>query len=221
MANIKLYNGDCIELIPQLAELKNGVDLILTDIPYNEVNRKSNGLRNLDKGKADALSCPVTDLTAMLCKKTRGSIYMFCGINQVSEIRTTMTECGLSTRLIIWEKSNPSPMNGTKIWLSGIECCVFGKRSGATFNLHCKNTVLKYPCGRNKFHPTQKPVALMEYLINASSNEGDTVLDPFMGGGSTGVACMNTNRNFIGIELESEYFNVAKGRIENDNNKFC
>lgn len=144
---------------------------------------------------------------------------MFCGINQVSDIRSMMTDCGLSTRLIIWEKSNPSPMNGTKIWLSGIECCVYGKRSNATFNLHCKNTVLKYPCGRNKLHPTQKPIELMEYLIQASSNEGDTVFDPFMGSGSTGVACVNLNRDFIGIELDENYFKIAKQRIEEANNK--
>ena len=63
-------------------------------------------------------------------------------------------------------------------------------------------------------HPTQKPVALLEYLIKTYTNEGDTVLDNVMGSGSTGVACINTNRNFIGIELDEEYFNIAKKRIE-------
>ena len=64
-------------------------------------------------------------------------------------------------------------------------------------------------------HPTQKPIALLEYLIKTYTNEGDTVLDNCMGSGSTGVACMNTNRNFIGIELDEQYFNIAKERIEN------
>ena len=64
-------------------------------------------------------------------------------------------------------------------------------------------------------HPTQKPVALMEYLIKTYTNEGDTVLDFTMGSGTTGVACKNTNRNFIGIELDKGYFEIAKNRIEN------
>ncbi len=67
----------------------------------------------------------------------------------------------------------------------------------------------------NTYHPTQKPVDLLEYLIKTYTNEGDTVLDFTMGSGSTGVACANTNRNFIGIELEEKYFQIAKERIEN------
>ena len=63
------------------------------------------------------------------------------------------------------------------------------------------------------YHPTQKPVALLEYLIKTYTNEGETVLDFTMGSGSTGVACMNTNRNFIGIELDEKYFEIAKERI--------
>jgi site-specific DNA-methyltransferase (adenine-specific) len=64
-----------------------------------------------------------------------------------------------------------------------------------------------------KFHPTQKPTALMEYLIKTYTNEDETVLDFTMGSGSTGVACVNTNRNFIGIEMDDKYFEIAKGRI--------
>jgi DNA modification methylase len=63
-------------------------------------------------------------------------------------------------------------------------------------------------------HPTQKPVALLEYLIKTYTNEGETVLDFTMGSGSTGVACLNTNRNFIGIELDQKYYNIAKSRLE-------
>ena len=64
------------------------------------------------------------------------------------------------------------------------------------------------------FHPTQKPVELMEYLVKTYTNENDTVLDFTMGSGTTGIACVNTNRNFIGIELDKEYFNIANKRIE-------
>ena len=66
---------------------------------------------------------------------------------------------------------------------------------------------------RGSIHPTQKPVALMEYLIRTYTNEGDTVLDNCMGSGTTGVACINTNRNFIGMELDENYFKIASKRI--------
>lgn len=73
--------------------------------------------------------------------------------------------------------------------------------------------------GKNKLHPTQKPVDLLEYLIKTYTNEGDTVLDNCMGSGSTGVACINTNRNFIGIELDKDYYEIAKNRIKEEKEK--
>ena len=77
-----------------------------------------------------------------------------------------------------------------------------------------KSNVLEYKKDNDGYHPTQKPVALLEDLIQTYSNEGNTVLDFTMGSGSTGVACVNTNRHFIGIELDEGYFNIAKKRIE-------
>ena len=207
----RIYNMDCLEglkLIPDKT-----IDLTCTDIPYGEVNRKSNGLRNLDKGSADILTFELSILLAEICRVTNGSIYIFCGTEQVSEIRHFLVKAGLSTRLIIWEKTNPSPMNGQYIWLSGVECCVYGKFKNATYNGHCENTVLRFPSGRNKLHPTQKPLKLIEKLITQSSNPGDTVLDPFMGSGTTAVACIKTNREYIGFELSEEYCKIAEKRI--------
>lgn len=106
-------------------------------------------------------------------------------------------------------------MNGQHVWLSGVECCVFGKYRGAVFNEHCQNTVFRYPCGRNKLHPTQKPVELMKRLVLASTNPGDLVYDPCMGSGSTGVACIETGRRFLGNELDPDYFAAANARIAN------
>ena len=77
-----------------------------------------------------------------------------------------------------------------------------------------KSNVLEYKKDNDGYHPTQKPVALLEDLIKTYSNDGDTVLDFTMGSGSTGVACVNTNRHFIGIELDQGYFDIAKERIE-------
>lgn len=140
---IKLLNGDCLEVMKDIED--KSIDLVLTDIPYGKVNRESNGLRNLDKANADIVTFDLKELTKTLCDKIKGSIYMFCGTEQVSTIRATMIEKGLSTRLCIWEKTNPSPMNGQSIWLSGIECCVFGKKKNATFNEHCKKYSFQVP----------------------------------------------------------------------------
>ena len=212
MGQMTLLQGDCLELMKDIPD--GGVDLLLTDIPYGVVNRKSNGLRNLDKDVADVVEFDLLALCKQMASKTSGSIYVFCGSEQVSVIRKTLVELGFSTRLCIWEKTNPSPMNGQHIWLSGVECCVFGKRRGATFNEHCKNSVFRFPSGRNKLHPTQKPLPLIQYLVEVSSNPGDVVFDPFMGSGTTGVACVNTGRRFIGMELDEGYFEIAKNRIE-------
>ena len=84
-------------------------------------------------------------------------------------------------------------------------------------NLYYPKAILEFSKANNKesgLHPTQKPIALLEYLIKTYTNEGEIVLDNCMGSGSTGVACVNTNRDFIGIELEEKYFNIAKERIE-------
>ena len=78
--------------------------------------------------------------------------------------------------------------------------------------------IQKFSLDKEKFHPTQKPVALLEYLIKTYTNENDWVLDNCMGSGSTGVACVNTNRNFIGIELDEKYFKIAEERIKNQTN---
>lgn len=94
----------------------------------------------------------------------------------------------------------------------------FKKDLPSTFNLwegnKYKSNILKYKKDYDGYHPTQKPVALLEDLIKTFSNEGDTVVDLTMGSGSTGVACKKTGRNFIGIELDDEYFGIAKERIE-------
>jgi len=212
----ELTHGDCLPLLKSGFLFDGCADAVVTDIPYGEVNRNTNGLRDLDKQNADIVDFDVCELTRLLCAKAKGSIYMFCGTEQVSDIRRTMVECGMSTRLIVWEKTNPSPMNGEYIWLSGVEVCVFGKRKGATFNAHCRNTVLRYPCGERDIHPTQKPLMLIQDLISVSTKKGDIVLDPFMGSGTTGVACANLGRCFIGIEKDGAFFEKCENRIRKE-----
>jgi len=209
---ISLMQGDCLEVMKDIPD--GSVDMVLSDIPYGEVSQKSSGLRKLDRGNAD--TCEI-DLSVMVDDAVRvcgGSFYIFCGTEQISEIITHFKRHKLTTRLCAWEKSNPSPMNGTRLWLSGLEFCVFARQPNATFSEHCQKALWKFPVGKSKVHPTEKPVKLMQRLIEASSNEGETVLDFTMGSGTTGVAAKSLNRSFIGIELDETYFGIAEGRID-------
>ena len=213
---IKLLQGDCMELMDNIPN--ESIDLVLTDIPYNKVNRKDNGLRKLDKENADVLTFDLINFLNQLYDKTKSTIIIFCGKEQVSIIHSYFNDKqkkGKGTvRQLIWEKSNPSPMNGQHIYLSGVENAIWFKKRGGTFNAHCKNTVFKYPIGRSKLHPTEKNHLLLQELILDNSNENDLILDPCMGSGSTGVVALQNNRNFLGIELNQNYFEIAKNRLE-------
>lgn len=213
---IKLLQGDCMELMNNIPN--ESIDLVLTDIPYNVVNREDNGLRKLDKENADILTFDLINFLEQLYDKTKSTIIIFCGKEQVSIIHSFFNnkqKKGKGTvRQLIWEKSNPSPMNGQHIYLSGVENAIWFKKRGGTFNAHCKNTVFKYPIGRSKLHPTEKNHLLLQELILDNSNENDLILDPCMGSGSTGVVALQNNRNFLGIELNQNYFEIAKNRLE-------
>ena len=161
---IDLRRGDCLELMKDIPD--GSVDFVLTDIPYDAVNRQSNGLRNLDKGKADIITFNLDLFLQEVVRVCKNSICIFCGKEQFSKIYEFFASQKGTVRPVIWEKSNPSPMNGQHIYLSGVEMAVWFKKSGAkTFNAHCKNTVFKYPNGRSKLHPTEKNHELLRDLI--------------------------------------------------------
>lgn len=206
--------GDCIQLMDDISD--GSIDMILCDLPYGEVNRNSNGLRILNKGKADIVSFDTEEMIAILSKKTKGTFYAFCGWSQLHIIKNYLILSGFSTRIIIWEKTNPSPMNGQHIWLSGIEPAVYGKLKNGTHNAFCKNTVLRYPRGTNKYHPTQKNLSMFMELIKISSEKDFIIFDPFMGSGTTAIACYRTGRRFIGIEKEKKYFDIAVDRYRKE-----
>ena len=195
------------------------VDFTLTDIPYGEVNRKSNGLRNLDKGKADIVTFDLDKFLENIYRITKNSICIFCGREQFSYIYSFFSQKNGTVRPIVWEKTNPSPMNGQYIYLSGVEFAVWFKKRGAKiFNAHCKNCVFKYPNGRSKLHPTEKNHDLLKELILDNTNEGDIVFDPCMGSGSHLLVALENNRKGIGIELDKEFYNIASKRLETYNN---
>ena len=214
-----LMIGDCLERMKEIPDAS--VDMVLCDLPYGEVAQKSSGLRLLDRGDADRCDIDLDALVGEFHRVCSGSVYAFCGTEQISPLVAAFRTFGMTTRVGAWEKTNPSPMNGSRLWVSGLEFCVFARKPNAIFNEHCKKALWQAPSGRSKIHPTQKPVALMERLILASTNEGDVVLDNTMGSGTTGVACANTGRKFIGIEREPKYYEIAKARISEAVNKIA
>lgn len=117
-------------------------------------------------------------------------------------------------RHCIWRKTNPSPANGQHMWLSSFENCIFAKRRRTKFNQNCKSSVWDFPVGRGKRHPTEKPLELFKYLIESSSDEGDIVFDPCIGSGTTAIASIELNRNYLGFELDKEYCDLANNRVE-------
>lgn len=215
--NILINNIYCIDAIKLLKKLeKNSIDLFLTDIPYEKVNKKSNGLRKLDKELANIKTFDLKDFLPEVDRVTKGSGYIFCGKEQVSQIFEFFDTKGYSTRLMIWEKTNPSPMNCQHIWMSGIECFIYFKKRNAVFNEHYKNSVIRFPNGTSKIHPTQKSIKLFKYLIKVSSNEGDLVCDPCVGSGTTAFASKDLKRNFIVGDISEEYCLQIKKKLENE-----
>ena len=210
----KIYLDNCMTFMDTMP--KNSVDLTLTDIPYGAVNREDNGLRNLNKGKADMLTFDTQLFLEKVFNITKSTIIIFCGTGQVSEVFNYFYQKQLekkgTVRQLIWKKTNPSPMNGQYIYLSVIENAIWFKKRGGVFNAHCKNTVFEHPAGSAKLHPTEKNHKLLKELIEDNSNEGQLVFDPCAGSGSTCLVAKELGRQYIGIDCVEEYYNVMKAR---------
>lgn len=159
------------------------------------------------------------DLTPKL--KPGGSMIVFHAFEQYTLVRDALKSLIPKDRLI-WHKTNPMPRNRDRRYVVDIEMFSWYVKPGSKWTFNRQNTtydgsVLSYPSesggGFKRYHPCQKNVKMLEELLQRHSNPGDIVFDPFMGGGSTGVACVNTGRNFIGIELDKDYFKAAEERI--------
>ncbi len=205
--------GDCMDVMKKMEDCS--IDYTLTDIPYGVVNRRDNGLRSLDKGGADVVTFDLVEFLESITRVTKNSITVFCSKEQFSAVFSFFANKQGTTRSIVWQKSNPSPMNGQYVYLSGVELAVWFKRPGAkVFNAHCKNTVFVHPSGRSKIHPTEKNHGILRELILDNTNTGDIVFDPCAGSGSHLFVAKQNNRRYFGVELNEDWFDTAKKRLE-------
>ena len=230
-----LHHGDCLEILRSLPS--GSVDAVVTDPPYS-VSKKgsvhrastaSGGSRRLDffAGDTDwkAMTAFVGDVVGECVRvvKDTGSMYLWIGHRQMGTVVSRLEDAGFTTKFLVWAKKCPVPAPPWSGWPSGAELCVYAYKPGRTWNIAPadmprSNVIVadSYRHGQpgKVAHPTQKPPAVIDPLIAASTNEGDTVLDPFTGSGTTGVACMQTGRKFIGIEIDAGYVEIARKRIE-------
>ena len=154
--------------------------------------------------------------------KKGGSLFLFHSFEQFNMLRNILGGLTFKDK-IIWEKTNPMPRNRDRRYISNIEVASWYVKDGNkwTFNRQADNydsCVYRYPSesggGFKRYHPCQKNLNLITEILRRHSNEGDLVLDPFLGGGTTAVACINTNRNYIGFEKDTTYWEIANKRIQ-------
>ena len=237
--DVELYNGDCLELIKNIPD--KSIDMILCDLPYGTTACKWDIIipfkplweqynRIIKDNSAIVLfgSQPFTSALIMsnlkmfkyewIWEKDAGSNFATVKYQPMKEHENILVFGKGKTRYfpIMQERIGSRKGKETTTIDSGRKDSVYGTQEGRGI---LKVGKLRYPRSIQRFnrerglHPTQKPVKLLEYLIKTYTNEGEVVLDNCMGSGSTGVACLNTNRKFIGMELDNNYFNIAKERI--------
>lgn len=225
---IDLRCGDCLEVMKNIPD--HSVDLIVTDPPYlkkshgyyhgggsfGTTNRAYHG--ELD-GENLLDGCSITVLEEIKRVMKKINLYIFCSKEQLLQYMTFFKDYNMD--LLTWHKTNPVPTCHNK-YLSDTEYILFFRENGVKIYGDYETKKKFYVSQTNKRdkelyqHPTVKPIKIIENLVLNSSEPNDIVLDPFMGSGTTGVACKHLNRNFIGIELNDKYFQVAQDRINGE-----
>ncbi len=215
-----IQQGDCLELMKNIPN--DSIDLIVTDPPYlmryktNYRKNKKHQFCHEIKGDNDSqlISKYISECYRVL--KPNTAIYMFCNQNKVDFFKQELENNGFNIKnMIIWVKNN---------WTAGDLKAAFGKQYEIIFlankgrkEINGKRITdvwfFNRVSGKRQLHQNQKPIDLLIQAIEKSSHKGDFVLDGFAGSGSTGVACINTDRNFIGFELDENYFNIAQDRL--------
>lgn len=236
-----IYNADCMDIFKDIED--ETIDCVVTDCPYHIIsggcttdNEKSNnysepsGIIQKRRGGMSVDSIEFSrqgklfeyndiefsewmpELYRVLKMNTH--CYVMINPRNLKELWQAAEDAGFTFQnLIVWDKGNSTP---NKYYMNCYELILMLRKGGAkNINNMGTTNILRVPnITHIKVHPTEKSVELMKILVENSTKEGDIVLDPFMGSGSTGVACKETNREFIGVEIDEKYFSVAKDRIE-------
>ena len=223
----RLILGDCRDLLPTLGR----VDAVIGDPPYSvsvagsvHNSMPGKGTRRLDFFKGDD---DWQAMTALVCEAFRlcvdlepTTVVAWCGHRQIGPLTDLLEAAGYSTRLLFWSKKCPPPAPPGAGFASSVEQAVYAYRPGRTwrgqsydFNRFEADSYRHGQPGKVD-HPTQKPLELMKWNIDKLTAPGELVLDPFMGSGTTGCAAIMRGRDFIGIEREERYFEIACRRIE-------
>lgn len=228
-----IRNQDCLEFIEELKkeEKKEIFDAVITDPPYNiskENNFKTIGRSGIDFGVWDYgfdQENWIEKITPLV--KKGGTIIIFNDYKNFGKICNKLEECGFEIKdLLRWVKNNPMPRNVNRRYVVDYEFAIWAVKKGAKWTFNKTKDVpylrpeFRYPIvsgSKNKIHPTQKSDLLMEDIIKIHTNVGDLVFDPFMGSGSTGVACLKTDRIFLGSEKSKIYFSKANDRLNQVN----
>lgn len=227
--DIALFNNDCLEVLENIPN--NSIDLVVTDPPY-KVCAGGGSSKNSKKVCSGILShdnklarqgklfqhndIKFSQWLPLVYDKLKDNTHCYIFINgkNLAELQTEAEKVGFKyQQLIVWDKGNATP---THYYMNAVEYILM-LRKGTARNINNMGTknILRIPnIIGNKLHPTEKPQSLMDILITNSSNKDDVVLDLFMGSGSSGVACLESGRKFIGCEIDKKYYDIAKERIE-------
>jgi len=216
--NITLYKGDCRDTLRNIIQEGIRVDLIIADLPYG-INYESDISRdnkrfglilndNIFMLEIIPILYAILKFTGAMYFFTRWDVY-HVWFKCIKDNKFTVKNC------LIWDKCNWTAGDLPGNYSYQYEQILFLTKGNHGLNGTRKSNLLKYSRGYNGYytHPTEKPLELMRFLINKSTNKGDLVLDPTMGSGVVGEACKLMQRKFIGIELEDNYFNIAEKRI--------
>lgn len=211
---IKLIQGDCLEKMKDIPD--GSVDMVLTDPPYGMSFRSNYRKQKYSKIKGDSDLSWLDDFTDQCFRVARDNSahYFFCSFHNVDKFKKSLQRHFKIKNILIWEKNNTSMGDLKGDFAPKYEMVIFCHKGRSLIRGARDSNILKFSKTQNKLHPTEKPVSLCEYLISKFTDAEMLVFDPFMGSGTTGVACKNLNRSFIGIELDENYFNIAKERIE-------
>lgn len=224
MSNIELLHGDSLKILDKMPE--GSVDLIVTDPPYKTITGGDKNGRNSERPKGmlsgnrklfeNQTNIKIRDWMPLVYKvlKEDTHCYIFTNTLNLTEMLNESQKNGFKLHnLLIWEKNNCTP---SQYYMKNCEYVLFLRKGkakwindiGGSKTVHQFNNIIG-----NKTHPCEKPVDLLKFYISNSSNEGDTILDPFMGTGNCGVASEKLRRHFIGIELEERYFKTASKKL--------